>query len=62
MSENNNFQVYTLQAVTDDTPMFGHWSEGLTMHITKNGVSIKLTSDEIRQLMNAMPRTFGGSY
>lgn len=37
-------------------------TNGLKMVITKNGVTIELESDEIQQLVNTLPRTFGQSY
>jgi len=34
----------------------------LKMVISKNGTTIKLEEDEIKQLVKCLPRTFGGSY
>ena len=66
MENNNNigkrFSVHTYTFVTEDTPMYTHWSEGLNMLIIKNGVELKLNSEEIKQLVKALPRTIGGSY
>ena len=45
-----------------DHSSFGHWSEGLNMVIKKDGVSIKLNGDELKQLVASLPRTMGGSY
>ena len=62
MDNNKNFDVMTVTTYTDDSPMYSHWSTRLSMYITKDGVTIKLNSDEIQQLMKAMPRTIGGVY
>ncbi len=48
--------------IDPDGPMYAHWSEGLKMYITKNGVEIELDEDEIQLLMRAMPKTIGGPY
>jgi|688.fasta_scaffold11357_17 hypothetical protein len=63
MSNNkqDNFEVYTLQMVDKDVK-YTHWSEGLTMYITKDGVTMKLNSEEIQQLVKALPETVGGTY
>ncbi len=37
-----------------------HWSEDLKMVIRKDGVTLRLTGEEIKQLINSLPRTFGG--
>jgi hypothetical protein len=42
--------------------MYTHWSDGLKMIIIKNGVTMRLNSEEIEQLVKALPRTVGGSY
>lgn len=60
--ENEKFNVFTMTKTDKDAPLYSHWSEGLSMFITKNGVTIELDSDEIQQLMRSMPRTVGGSY
>ena len=54
-----NFKVYTINKNTDK---WSHWSEGLEMYIEKDGVSIRLNSEELQQLVKTLPRTFGGSY
>ena len=61
MSQQNNFEVYTLTTV-DESQKFVHWSEGLTMYIIKDGVTIKINSEEIEQLVKALPETIGGTY
>ena len=55
------FSVWTLESL-DLEQSYCHWSEGLTMYITKNGKTIKLNNDEIIQLVNSLPKTIGGSY
>lgn len=39
-----------------------HWSEGLSITIEKNGATITLTGEEMKQVINVLPRTIGGSY
>ena len=56
----NDFQVYALTTVSE--PGYTHWSEGLTMYIVKDGVTMKLNSDEVNQLVKALPPTVGGTY
>ena len=57
-----NFSVYSYTIVTEDMPTYCHWSEGLNMIIEKNGVTIKLNSEEIQQIVKSLPRTIGGRY
>ena len=57
-----SFSVYSYTIVTEDMPTYCHWSEGLNMVIEKDGVSIKLNGDELKQLAASLPRTMGGSY
>ena len=57
----DSFSVYTLQSMNEGR-MYSHWAEGLEMYIQKDGVSIKLSSEEIQQLVKALPRTIGGGY
>ena len=61
MNNKNDFQVYTLEMVDKDVS-FTHWSEGLTMYIVKDGVTMKLNSDEVNTLVKALPSTVGGTY
>jgi hypothetical protein len=58
----NNFQVYALEVVDKDTTGYVHWSEGLTLYIVKNGVTMKLNSEEIQQVAKALPETVGGKW
>lgn len=60
--DNNNFKVYTLQNIYDDTSAWHHWAEGLSMYIEKDGFVLNLNSNELQQLIKALPRTFGGRY
>lgn len=62
MKTENKFSVFTTTVLKDDDPQYVHWSEGLKMYIAKDGVTIKLNSEEIEQLVKALPRTVGGSY
>ena len=58
----NDFQVYALEVVDKDTTGYMHWSEGLTLYIVKNGVTMKLNSEEIKQVVKALPETVGGKW
>ena len=58
----NDFQVYALEVVDKDTTGYMHWSEGLTLYIVKNGVTMKLNSEEIQQVAKALPETVGGKW
>lgn len=58
MSE-NKFNVITYNT---NSEKICHWSKGLNMVITKDNVTICLNEEEIKQLVNTLPRTFGGSY
>lgn len=57
----NNFSVYCL-TILDKEVEWCHWAKGLTMYINKNGVEIKLESEEVQKLVSSLPRTFGGRY
>ena len=58
----NDFQVYALEVVDKDTTGYMHWAEGLTVYIVKDGVTMKLNSEEIKQVVKALPETVGGRY
>lgn len=58
----SEFSVFAWSLLDENTPMYCHWSTGLKMSITKDGVNIKLTSEEIQELVKCLPRTVGGSY
>lgn len=60
--KDNKFSVFTTTILKDDGPQYVHWSEGLKMYITKNGVTITLNSEEIKQLVKSLPQTVGGTY
>ena len=62
MDNKNDFQVYALEVVDKDTTGYVHWAEGLTVYIVKNGVTMKLNSEEIKQVVKALPETVGGRY
>ena len=57
-----SFSVYSYTIITEDMPTYCHWSEGLNTIIEKDGVSIKLNGEELKQLVASLPRTMGGSY
>ncbi len=58
----NDFQVYALEVVHKDTTGYVHWTEGLTLYIVKDGVTMKLNSEEIQQVAKALPETVGGKW
>lgn len=58
----SSFSVHTYALISENSPMYAHWSEGLKMIIIKDGVTMRLNSEEIEQLVKALPRTVGGSY
>jgi hypothetical protein len=58
----NDFQVYALEVVDKDTTGYVHWAEGLTLYIIKDGVTMKLNSEEIKLVVKALPETVGGRY
>lgn len=61
MPKKNLFRVFTY-AIGKDENSFQHWSKGLNMVITKDGVTITLNEEEIKKLVTSLPRTFGGEY
>ena len=62
MNDNKPFSVHTYTIVKEGGPMYVHWSEGLKIIIIKDGITMKLNSEEIEQLVKTLPRTIGGSY
>ena len=60
--EQSDFQVYALEVVDKDTTGYVHWAEGLTLYIIKDGVTMKLNSEEIQQVAKALPETVGGKW
>ena len=62
--EDCTFSVLTFSKTKPNNDCFNycHWSEGLTMVIVKNGVTICLDSSEVQQVVKALPRTIGGLY
>lgn len=61
LGEVTSFNVATYSLLDKDVK-YCHWSEGLNMIIEKNGVTIKLNSEEIQQIVKSLPGTIGGSY
>ena len=53
-------EVFNVYTINENEEEYSHWSEGLTMIITKNGTTIKLNSEEIEQIVKTLPRTIGG--
>ncbi|MCP4520932.1 MAG: hypothetical protein GY827_04440 [Cytophagales bacterium] len=41
---------------------YEHWARGTTMVIEKDGAKMTLNSEELQQLVKALPRTVGGRY
>ena len=59
-TKTNDFKVYAVTTISE--PGYTHWSDGLTMYIVKDGVTMKLNSEEIEILVKALPQTMGGTY
>lgn len=55
------FRACSVESV-DDSPMYRHWSDGLTLYIEKEGVCIQLNSAEVQALIRALPPTISGEY
>jgi len=51
--------AYTIEEGVSE---YCHWSEGLNMIIAKDGVTLTLNGEEIRQLVRCLPRTLGRTY
>jgi len=64
MTDNDSgFSVVSVVTLEDtEANKYTHWSEGLTMYITKDGVTMTLNSEELIQLVKCLPKTIGGSY
>lgn len=61
--ENKSFKIATVQKIDkEDAGKWVHWSEGLSMYIEKDGICLKLDSEEIQDIVKALPRTFGGTH
>jgi hypothetical protein len=56
------FSVNSYSIIDTEGSIYMHWSEGLNMIIEKDGIVMKLNSDEIQQIVKALPRTVGGRY
>lgn len=61
IDKKSTFNVATY-SMMDINVKYCHWSEGLNMVIEKNGVTLELNSEEIQQVVKALPRTLGGRY
>jgi hypothetical protein len=59
-TKTNDFKVYAVTTISESG--YTHWADGLTMYIAKNGVTMKLNSEEVEQLVKALPQTIGGTY
>jgi len=57
----SEFRVYTWSLLGSEDYAV-HWSEGLSTVIYKDGKKVVLTGEEMQQVINSLPRTFGGSY
>ena len=60
--EKHSFSVFAYTIITEDKPMYCHWSKGLNMVIEKDGVEIKLNGEELKHVVASLPRTIGGGY
>jgi hypothetical protein len=57
----SNFNIITYSLI-DTKEKYTHWSTGLKMIIQKDGKSITLDSEEIKKLVESLPKTIGGKY
>jgi hypothetical protein len=60
--EQSNFEVCALEVIDAYTEQYRHWAEGLTLYIVKDGVTMKLNSEEIKKLVKVLPETVGGKW
>lgn len=60
--EKSPFEVGSYTILTDENKGYCHWSKGLKMVLSKDGVTIKIQEEEIEKLVKSLPRTLGGSY
>lgn len=58
-TKEKDFKVYAWVVTDENTPIYCHWSTGLKMSIIKNGVTIILNSDEIKELAKYLPIRVG---
>lgn len=57
------FNVFCTTTIEEgNSKMYAHWSEGLTMYITKGGIHLTLNSEEVQKLVQSLPKTIGGTY
>lgn len=61
-SVKQRFEVATYTIQEGSGMGYCHWSDGLNMVIVKDGVTLKLNSEEIQQIVASLPRTIGGTY
>ena len=63
MKKNEKFSVITYSLIEKGSKLnYIHWSDGLKMIISKNGLVVELNSEEIEELVKSLPRTLGGTY
>lgn len=63
MEKNQPFSaVSVVKLEATEANKYTHWSEGLTIYISKDGVNMTLNSEEIEQVIKCLPKTMGGSY
>lgn len=58
----STFNVYTIEVQSGVRNRYDKWSNGLEMHIQKDGKTISLNGEEIEKLVKSLPRTIGGRY
>jgi hypothetical protein len=56
------FSAVTYNVYSEGESGYSHWARGLNMIISKDGQKINLNEDEIKKLVNALPKTVGGKY
>lgn len=61
VEKEDDFDMYLVEDLEVETT-YNHCSKGLSLFINKNGVSIQLNQNELRQLIDLLSQTVGGSY
>lgn len=61
-NKKTNFKVFTYSINEEKDNLYPHWADNLKMVITKDDSTMKLNSEEIKELVNSLPRTIGGTY
>ena len=58
----SSFKVGTYTIIKKGESEYSHWSKGLKMVLEKDGVVMKLESEDIKKIVKSLPRTIEGTY